>query len=115
MSIAKAAVIEFYKSKSAFVYSGDLDFFHRVINRAGAEHIGPATNHAVLACIRSSSLWKQHGTIPGWGNRRANTYVPKITNCSGCKNGDEFESSDLSHPACSSCVGFCNHTASKTP
>jgi hypothetical protein len=76
MSVAKAAVIEFYESKSAFVYSGDLDFFHRVIDRAGAEHVGPGTHHRVLACIRSSPLWKQHGTIPGWGGRRANTYVP---------------------------------------
>ena len=76
MSVAKAAVIEFYESKSTFVYSGDLDFFHRVIDRAGAEHVGPGTHHRVLACIRSSPLWKQHGTIRGWGNGRANTYVP---------------------------------------
>ena len=77
MSIAKAAVIEFNEGKSgSFVYSGDIDFFHRVIDRAGAKHVGPATMHQVLACIRSSKLWKQQGTIPGWGGKRANTYIP---------------------------------------
>jgi hypothetical protein len=34
MSIAKAAVIEFNEGKcGSFVYSGDIDFFHRVIDR----------------------------------------------------------------------------------
>jgi hypothetical protein len=77
MSIAKAAVIEFNEGKcGSFVYSGDIDFFHRVIDRAGAKHVGPATMHQVLACIRSSRLWKKHGTIPGWGGKPANTYIP---------------------------------------
>jgi hypothetical protein len=76
MSIAKAALLVFRDSKMNFVYSGDLNFFHDVIDIAGANHCGPATHRQVLACIRNSPFWEVSGTIPGWGNSRANTYKP---------------------------------------
>ncbi len=34
----------------------------------------------------------------------------RVSDCSGCKHGEEFENSDLSHPACGTCVKFSNHT-----
>lgn len=77
MSVAKGALLAFCdEPEMNFVYSGDISFFHKAIDYAGAKHCGPATHHQVLACLRSSPYWEVNGTIPGWGERRANTYVP---------------------------------------
>lgn len=79
LSVAKAALIAYYEhdgKEVGFIYSGMLNFFHRAVDIAGAEHCGPGTHEQVLSILRSSPMWDISGTIPGWGQARANTYKP---------------------------------------
>lgn len=79
MSIAKAALIYFYEESDvigSFIYTGDIEVLHRIVDIAGAEHCGPNTKDLVISCLRSSPYWVSDGVIPGWGNRIANAYVP---------------------------------------
>lgn len=81
MSIAKAALIVFYdylvkNDHAQFIYSGDLDLLHQIIDVAGAKHRGPFTKDQVLSRINKSTYWKADATIPGRGNREAYCYTP---------------------------------------
>ena len=83
MSIAKAALKVYYEwfkdecnGVAWFIYSGDTNLLHKIVDEAGAKHCSLFTGHQVLSCLRSSPFWEVSGTIPGWGNRMANVYVP---------------------------------------
>lgn len=83
MSIAKAALKYYFEDFKEecdgvawFLYSGDTNSMHKIIEIAGAEHCSFLTTHQVLSCIRSSPYWIASGVIPGWRNRRANVYTP---------------------------------------
>lgn len=83
MSIAKAALVVFYEKvlpefgKNAYVYSGDLNTFHDIVDVAGANHCSFLTHHQVLSCMRSSSYWSTDGwQVKGWREKWANCYRP---------------------------------------
>lgn len=82
MSIARAALIYYFESmlpesENAFIYSGDLDVHHKIVDLAGAKHCSVLTAHRVLGCLNASPYWKSGlCQTKGWLNRRANTYRP---------------------------------------
>ena len=83
MSIAKAALKYYYENLKDecngigwFIYSGDLNGFHTIIDIAGAKHASFFTHHQVLNCIRNSPYWEVSGTTKGWNNKYANIYTP---------------------------------------
>lgn len=84
MSIAKAALHVFYEEYHSsedyladnFIYSGEVDLLHKIIDFAGAEHCSVDTIHQVLNCLNISPYWETNGTIQGWQNRKANCYRP---------------------------------------
>jgi hypothetical protein len=80
-SIGKAALIYYYSLPDndlgdAFIYTGDLDAVHDIVDIAGAQHASMNTTRQVIGCINGSSFWEQHGEIQGWGNKIAHTYKP---------------------------------------
>lgn len=79
MSIAKAALVVFYhdwQHPPHYLYTGELDLLHEVVEVAGANHCGPATHQQVISCLNASPYWEAKGVIPGWGNRWANALTP---------------------------------------
>ena len=82
MSIAKAALLVHFHGKltypdfSNYVYTGDLDNIHWIVEIAGANHCGPATAHQVVGCLGNSPYWKVDGYVRGWSESRAACYMP---------------------------------------
>ena len=76
MSISQAGLIYYYKVFLPesfgvdFIYSGDLDAFHKIVDIAGAKQCSWFTHHQVLNCLRSSPYWQKCGTIPRWNKRK---------------------------------------------
>jgi hypothetical protein len=90
MSIAKAALIVFYELELNFIYSGELDIAHEIVEVAGAKHCSFFTHQQVLSRLYSSDYWTTDGKIQGWGNKPANCYVPS-------EKGKEFYKNKLKH------------------
>lgn len=88
MSIAKAALIVFYKLELSFIYSGDLEIAHEIVHIAGAKHCSYFTHQQVLSRIFNSPYWTTDGKIQSWGNRLANCYIPS-------KKGEDFYNKEL--------------------
>ena len=86
MSIPTAALKLFYepelldeynaKYPPEFFYTGDLDLLHKVVDIAGANHCSLYTAQQVCSRLNGSPYWEVSGKIPGWGNKKANTYKP---------------------------------------
>lgn len=83
MSIAKAALIVFYKhypqgekDTGGYIYTGDLDVIHEIVDIAGANHCSFLTHPQVIGCIRGSSYWKSEGQVESWKGSSANCYIP---------------------------------------
>jgi len=86
MSIPKAGLIvffrpdifvdKFYKNLLSFIYTGDLDIIHKIVDVAGANHCSMFTAQQVTSCLNNSPYWTVDGKISSWLGRLANCYKP---------------------------------------
>ena len=79
-SLAVAALLVFKYddefSERIHYSTGDPEFAHAAIDRAGRKQLGPITNQVVAKALAASPYWEADGWTTGWGGRRARTYIP---------------------------------------
>lgn len=81
MSIAKAAIVWWYKNNKGyytFIDSGQLDVMHEIVDIAGCKHIGYGTSTAVSNILGKSKLWdkKLIQLYRGIGHGFVNCFTP---------------------------------------
>ena len=81
MSVAKAALVAFFEPEEpehapGYIYSGDTDLLHRIVDIAGAKHRSFFTGNQVLSRLHNSPYWEITGYVRGWRERRAAAYEP---------------------------------------